>query len=77
MQVRVSPHHPLVELDLTEGAGLTVTVDGGLDIEAPLADVEDMLGIYTHDIVGTEAGEPVVIAEGTVTFNQGNTYTWP
>jgi hypothetical protein len=77
MQVKVSPDHPLFELELTEGAGLSVDADGGLSIHLPLPDVFDLLGVYTHDIVGTQDGEPIPIVEGTVTFVQGNTYTWP
>lgn len=77
MQVK-RPGYQKPLLDLTEdNGGLVVDVDGGLGINVAEADIAYLLGTYDHDIRGLEGGDPVVICDGTVTVQQGVTYTWP
>lgn len=74
MQVKRSEFSTSPVLDLTVGDGLTITVDGGLDLDVPVDDVAALLGSYPYDLIGTVAGEPVVLQVGTVEFAQGKTY---
>lgn len=65
--------------DPIEQAAPTVTlvVDADhniLHIEAPVADIFDLFGLYQYDIVGIIAGDPVdVILYGTINVAQGIT----
>lgn len=76
MEVKTSGDAPVPNLSLsTVGGTLSVDVDGGLSIAYPLDDdLAHMQGLYVHDIVGVDAGQPVVIVVGTVMVDQGVTY---
>jgi len=75
MQVKVDQLAPEAELTLTLGSGLTVR--GGdtstLDFAAPLSAIEDLLGTYVYDIVGTHSGDATLVVRGSINVSQGVT----
>jgi hypothetical protein len=75
MQLKVDPLQPEPELTLALGSGLTVrSADHSvLDGLVERADVETFVGIYTYDIVGINAGDPIVVVTGTIAVGQGVT----
>lgn len=75
MQVKVDPLQPEAELTLTLGDGLTVRGDdtSTLDFAAPMSAIEDLLGGYCYDIVGTHEGDATLVVRGSIQVNQGVT----
>lgn len=75
MQVKVDPLVPEAELTLTLGDGLTVRGDdhSTLDFAAPMSAIQDLLGSYVYDVVGTHDGDPTLVVRGAINVSQGVT----
>ena len=74
MMVRAEEFSSLAELDLTDSDALSHDGDGGLSLL--VEDVSHMLGTYFYDLRGTDSGgNSVVLQYGTVTVEQGKTWT--
>jgi hypothetical protein len=75
MQLKACALQPEADLSLSLGAGITVRSDdhSTIDISVVLASVQDLLGVYAYDIVGTHSGDATLVVTGTIGVNQGVT----
>ncbi len=75
MQLKVDPLQPEAELTLALGDGLTVNSGdtSALEVDVPMSAIQDLLGAYVYDVVGTHDGDATLVVRGAINVSQGVT----
>jgi hypothetical protein len=75
MQIKADALQPEPDAAVALGAGITVRSSdhSTLDVLIAVAAVQDLLGLYVYDIVGTSGGSPTLVVRGSINVSQGVT----